>query len=173
VTKTALAERQVWSATHEASHAVADHRLGVGRVERITVEGFNAEPVPGAKTGRTLTARYKSADPEAIRISELAGPAADPRHDLNAGRTAPLDVVRRFAAHDVPAGLNDPELRRYWLIALEFVEQHSAEIQRVAAALLRSPVERGRCVGLSSADDPAITHELDGNGFLAALGELS
>ena len=165
-----LAERQVWSATHEAAHAVADHRLGVGRVERITVEGFNSEPVPGAKTGRTLTARYKSAAPAAIRVSELAGPAADPRHDVPAGRTAPMDIVRRFAAHDVPAGLDDTELRRHWLIALEFVEQYSAEIQRVAAAVLKSPVESARR-GVSSADDPVITHELDAPGFLAALGE--
>jgi hypothetical protein len=161
---TTLAERQEWSARHEAGHSVADELLGIGRVASVQILGTHTEP-GGGKTGLVRTEPNPNCDAEAAAVAYLAGPAADPRHDLAASRTAAVEVVREFAAHDVPKGLSNTELRKLWLVAVEFVEQFTPQIEAVASALLSSPIEHRESIY------GTVTHELDGDAFRAALAE--
>ncbi len=156
-----LAERQKVTARHEGSHAVADERLSVGRVIHVRILGTTTEP-DGSRTGVCRTRPNPAATAEAKAIAALAGPAADPRHDLDASRTASTEVVRQFAGGDVPPGLDDVALRRYWLAAVEFVSEELATIEAVAAALLNSPVEATEEYGI-------ISHELTGDALRAVL----
>jgi hypothetical protein len=156
-----LSDEDRWALTayHEAGHAVAYEKLGVGHVERVVMNGIDAE-------GEVTTRGISHCDFHEYAVAQAAGERASQRWLVEQGLYNPVrgwvvevrglldrreaikvaadqapyrvSVGERFASREPGRGRDNVDWSYYQSGADLFVAQHWTDVSRTAQALLQT-----------------------------------